>query len=189
MNKNEIGRKLFKYVNRMMVFMWRLGMGKLLCSWPEVIGTYMVITHQGRKSGKQFQTPVNFTEHEGDLYCTTGFGPGSDWYRNILVNPQVEVWITDGWFVGTAESVDIDESNLPILRSILINSGFVTWIIGMNPKTISDEGLLDYLKDYRLVRIRRQNARTGANGPGDLAWVWPLIVMGMMLSRCSRRKK
>jgi deazaflavin-dependent oxidoreductase (nitroreductase family) len=189
MNNKELGRRLFKYLNIWMVFMWRLGMGKLLCMWPEVMGTYMVITHRGRKSGRQFRTPVNYTEHEGDLYCAAGFGSGSDWYRNLLANPQVEVWLTDGWYSGRAESMAIDENNLPIMRSIMINSGFVSRVMGMDPKTISDQALMEYCKDYRLVRITRQTARTGADGPGDLAWVWPVVIMGMCLFRRPCRRK
>lgn len=187
--KPELTVKMFKYLNQGMVFMWRLGMGKLLCAWPEVMGTYMVITHRGRKSGKEYKTPVNYAEHAGDLYCITGFGAGSDWYRNIVANPQIEVWLTDGWYNGTVQATQVDETNLSIVRSVLLNSGFAARFIGINPKSISDPALLDLCSEYQLVRISRQEARTGSNGPGDLAWIWPLAIIGIlsMRRRCCKK--
>ena len=45
---------------------------------------------------------------------------------------------------------------------------------------MTDEELDAATKEYRLVRIRRVAARTGKDGPGDLAWVWPLSVMVLL---------
>lgn len=188
MKEQQSGRLFFKYLNWGMVFMWRLGMGKLLCLWPEVAGKYMVITHRGRKSGKQFRTPVNYAEHEGEVYCVAGFGPGSDWYRNLIANPQVEIWLPDGWYAGAAEPIPMEHEKLPILRAVLINSGFAARMLGVNPAAISDEALETLAADYRLIKITRQSARTGADGPGDLAWIWPLFVLWLLFFRRSKRK-
>ncbi|KPL80485.1 hypothetical protein, partial [Levilinea saccharolytica] len=55
-------------------------------------------------------------------------------------------------------------------------SGFAAPLAGIHPLTDTDEALQANTADYRLVRIRRSAARTGPGGPGELAWLWPLMV-------------
>jgi deazaflavin-dependent oxidoreductase (nitroreductase family) len=172
-----------------MLTLWRLGLGPWLSFWPEGFGRYMVITHTGRKSGKPYKTPVNYAVVDGDIYCTAGFGAKSDWYQNMLANPGVEVWLQDGWWKGEAEDITDCEDFLLILREVLISSGFATPLFeGFNPKEISDEELAEKAKNYRLMRIRLIAARTGLEGPGDLAWVWPLATF-LLLPLAFRRRK
>jgi len=173
-------RQGFKYFNRFMLLMWRLGLGPLLNMGPSLAGRYMVITHTGRKSGKKRRTPVNYALVDDDVYCVAGFGSASDWYRNIIANPQVEVWLPDGWWAGIAEEVIHPEARLPLLREVLIGSGFAAYAAGVDPRQMTDEALEAATKEYRLVRIRRVAARTGKDGPGDLAWAWPLLVMVLL---------
>jgi deazaflavin-dependent oxidoreductase (nitroreductase family) len=173
-------RQGFKYFNRFMLLMWRLGLGPLLNMGPSLAGRYMVITHIGRKSGKKRRTPVNYALVDDDVYCVAGFGSASDWYRNIIANPQVEVWLPDGWWAGIAEEVIHPEARLPLLREVLIGSGFAAYAAGVDPRQMTDEALDAATKEYRLVRIRRVAARTGKDGPGDLAWAWPLLVMVLL---------
>ncbi len=184
-------RQGFKYFNRFMLLMWRLGLGPWVNFWPEVGGRIMVITHTGRKSGLKRQTPVNYAIIDGDIYCTAGFGGGSDWYLNIMADPEVEVWLPDGWWSGVAEDISEDERRLSLLRQVLIAGGFAAPLFGgINPTTATDDELAAETADYRLIRIRRTEARTGPGGPGDLSWVWPLaamILLPMMLFRRRRR--
>lgn len=151
----------------------------------------MVITHRGRKTGLLRRTPVNFAMVGDDIFCTAGFGPKSDWYRNILKDPHVEIWLPDGWWNGTAEDVtDIDNAT-DILRKVLIGSGVAARVFGLNPYELSGHELERLLISYRLIRIRRTEARTGPGGPGDLAWIWQVIAMlllPMLLIRKKSRK-
>lgn len=148
----------------------------------------MVITHTGRKTGLRRQTPVNYAIVNGEIYCVAGFGPVSDWYRNLLAHPQVEVWLPEGWWAGQAEDVSNSPENLRLKRQVLIASGFAARAAGIDPLHISDEELARQTADYRLVHIRRQEARTGPEGPGDLAWVWPLATL-LLLPLALRRKQ
>ena len=170
-------RQGFKYFNRFMLSLWRLGLGPMLNMGPTMAGRYMVITHTGRKSGLKRRTPVNYAVVNDEVYCTAGFGSGSDWYRNIIVNPQVEVWLPDGWWAGIAEEVTHPEARLPLLRDVLIGSGFAALAAGVDPNKMTDEELDAATKEYRLIHIRRVAPRTGQDGPGDLAWVWPVVTM------------
>ena len=169
-------RIAFKYLNRFMLFMWRLGLDRWISFWPAGFGQFMVINHTGRRSGMSRKTPVNFAEIEGEIFCVAGFGPMSDWYQNILKDPKVEVWLPDGWWAGNAEIIPIEDSTLPILREVLRCSGFAALLAGIQPFKISDADLAAICKDYCLVHIKRAEARTGSGGPGDLAWIWPVAV-------------
>ena len=181
-------RQGFKYLNRFMLIMWRLGLGQWLNIWPAGTGRYMVVTHVGRKSGLKRRTPVNYSEIDGEIYCTAGFGSNSDWYRNIKANPNVEVWLPDGWWRGEAEEVIEPALRLHTLRQVIIDSGFAGRLAGLDPYTMTDEEFDGATTAYRVMHIRRTVARTGLEGPGDLAWVWPVLVV-LLLPLIFRRKK
>ena len=155
---NDRWRRIFKRFNHFMLLMWRLGLGRWINAWPAVGGRIMVLGHTGRRSGLRRQTPVNYAQVNGDVYCTAGFGLGSDWYRNLRANPQVEVWLPDGRWVGRAEDVSDCPQRLHLLRQVLIASGFAAYLAGINPRTISDEQLTVAGSGYRLIRIRRTEA-------------------------------
>jgi deazaflavin-dependent oxidoreductase (nitroreductase family) len=179
----------FRYLNRFMVLMWRLGLGQFVNIWPEGTGRIMVITTTGRKSGLQRQTPVNYAVQDGEIYCMAGFGPTSDWYRNLRSNPKVEIWMPDSWWAGQVEEVTDPALRLPLIRKIVINSGFAGRLFGINPHSISDAALAKVTAPYVLLHVRRLEARTGRGGPGELAWVWPAATFMLLMMRSSRRKK
>lgn len=181
-------RQAFKRFNRFMLLIWRLGLGRWVNVWPAVGGRIMVINHTGRKTGQPRHTPVNYAEVGGELYCTAGFGAASDWYRNILANPVVDVWLADGWWTGTATDVSDSPQRLPLLRQVLIGSGLVAPALGIDPARLSDQELAAVTESYRLIHIRREAARTGPGGPADLAWVWPLST-GLLFILLLRRRR
>ena len=181
-------RQGFKYLNCFMLIMWRLGLGNWLNAWPQVLGRYMVVTHTGRKSGRPRRTPVNYASVANEIYCTAGFGPASDWYRNIKANPQVEVWLPEGWWNGVAEEVVDPSVRFSLLRQVLIGSGFAARAFGLDPVTMLDDELASKTSKYPLIHIKRLAARTGPGGPGDLAWVWPIATTFLLLKSVFRRK-
>jgi hypothetical protein len=131
---------------------------------------------------------------DGELYCVAGFGAHSDWYRNLVVNPKVEIWLPDGRWLGTAEDVSGCERRLPLLRQVLIGSGAVTYLAGIDPVGLPDETLDAVTSNYRLLHLQRAVALTGSGGPGELAWVWPvtavcLLVLKLASRRWPRREK
>jgi deazaflavin-dependent oxidoreductase (nitroreductase family) len=165
----------FRYFNKFMLLLWRLGLGRMLNLWPEGTGRIMVLTHTGRRSGQRRQNPVNYAILNGDIYCTAGFGAKSDWYRNVRANPEVEVWLLDSWYKGIAEDVTGCPGSTTIMRQVLIASGFAARAEGINPQT--------------LIRIHLTDARTGPGGPGDLAWVWPVATFLLLMFRPRRRRR
>lgn len=146
-------RKVFHALNRFMVFMWKIGWGKMMNFWPAVIGRIMVIKHRGRKSGKEYLTPVNYALVDGEIYCTAGFGSISDWYRNMLAHPNIELWLPEGKRKARAEDVSESPNRLLLLRQVIIASGFAGPLFGINPKKLNDEQLDALSKEYRLVHF------------------------------------
>lgn len=181
-------RRIFKAFNRFMVLLFRLGLGSF-GNGTKYGGYIMVIKHTGRKTGLTRHTPVNYATVDGDIYCTSGFGRVADWYLNIKANPQVEVWLPDGRWAGIVEDVTSDEKGAFYLRQVIIASGFAGPLFGVNPKHLSDQDFEGLLESYRLIRIRRINALTGAGGPGDLSWIWPLTTFVLLWLLLSRRRK
>ena len=181
----------FRYLNKFMLLMWRLGLGGLLNGWPDVFGRIMVIAHTGWKTGLRRYTPVNYAIVDGELYCMVGFGKVSHWYKNIQANPNVEVWLPGGWWVGEAEDITHAENRLSLLREVLIGSGVVAPMFGLHPKTMPDAELADLTAAYRLIHIKRTAPQTGPDGPGELAWVWPLATMLLLplLFRKNEKRK
>lgn len=188
--REEWLRQGFKWLNRYMVLHWRLGLGPI-ANRADLTGCIMILVHTGRKSGRTRRTPVNYAIVAGDVYCVAGFGRSADWYQNLLRNPAVELWLPAGWYAGIAEDVTAlpAGAKAAILRQVLTNSGFAARIAGIDAAHMTDDQLLAATAQYRLVRIRCTAARTGAGGPGDLAWVWPLTTTLLAVLLLWRRQR
>ena len=148
-------RRAFKGLNRFMVFMWKARMGGLINIWPAVFGCIMVIKHVGRKSRLTRYAPVNYANVDGDVYCVAGFGSISDWYRNIMDLPDVELWLPGERFAARAEDVSDSAQRLSLLRAVLIASGFAAYLFGVNPRKMDDEKLHEITVNYRLIHFVR----------------------------------
>jgi deazaflavin-dependent oxidoreductase (nitroreductase family) len=53
----------------------------------------MVITTRGRKSGRPRSTAISFMPLGERLVVFSGWGRSSNWYRNVLADPEVEVQV------------------------------------------------------------------------------------------------
>jgi deazaflavin-dependent oxidoreductase (nitroreductase family) len=176
-------RLAFKRLNVFMIWMWRLGLRRWINFWPGVTGRIMVLIHTGRKTGLRRQTPVNYAKLEGRLYCIAGFGHISDWYRNILANPKVEVWLPDGWWVGHAEDISDHTQRDHLIRQVMFASGLAAPLFGVDPRKLDNQEFAAVTQEYRLIRIQLIEPLSGSGGPGDLAWVWiPVsLVVGLIV--------
>jgi deazaflavin-dependent oxidoreductase (nitroreductase family) len=81
--KRDFHTKLKKY-NPVMVALYRIGLLPLL----GVSRSIMLLTTQGRKSGKPRQTPVGYYRIGGVLHLFSAWGKGSNWYKNMTANPE-----------------------------------------------------------------------------------------------------
>lgn len=45
-----------------------------------------VLVHTGRKTQRQYRTPINIFQHGGKYIIALTYGPDSDWVRNVLAS-------------------------------------------------------------------------------------------------------
>jgi deazaflavin-dependent oxidoreductase (nitroreductase family) len=88
MTKNAAPRGLARLAFRLPIWLYRLRLGRLLGE------RFLMLTHIGRKSGQPRQTVLEVVRHDRttcDYSIASGWGDRADWFRNILVNPNVLV--------------------------------------------------------------------------------------------------
>ena len=191
-------RVAFRRFNPFMVAMWRLGLGRWVNVWPGGSGRIFVLGHTGRRTGMRRWTPLNYAMIDGLLYCTAGFGTASDWYRNVMAEPRVEVWAPGRRWVGIVEEVSDHPERIRLLREVLVASGFAARAAGIDPQRMDDEGLAAATTPYCLLRIRRAAGAESAGAeplpahprPGDLSWWWAVPVASaaaLAVRPCLRR--
>ncbi|HYP40548.1 MAG TPA: nitroreductase family deazaflavin-dependent oxidoreductase [Chloroflexia bacterium] len=59
----------------------------------------LLLTFTGRKSGKEFTTPVGYTQHGDTLTVFTG----RPWWKNLQERPNVRVWVRGRDLDGVAQ--------------------------------------------------------------------------------------
>jgi deazaflavin-dependent oxidoreductase (nitroreductase family) len=181
--------RIFEYVNR---YWWvpilRLGLAPLFVT--PFSGYVMLLRTVGRTTGQVRSAPLNYAIADGCVYCIAGFGPNAHWYRNILVNPNVEVVLPGGALAGVAEPVTDEAEWVPMLRKVLIAGGFAGLGLGVNPRTASDEMLRERGASMPMVRIRPVGVGMGAFDPGGRGWIPAQVVLnvaGFLVARAAWR--
>jgi deazaflavin-dependent oxidoreductase (nitroreductase family) len=53
----------------------------------------MVLTTTGRATRRVRKTPLWYARDEAAIYCISGWGPSSDWLKNLEADPQARVQI------------------------------------------------------------------------------------------------
>ena len=87
------------------VLVYRLGLGSLIA------GQVMVLTTRGRLTGRVRNTPLWYVREGDTVFCISGWGPSSDWSRNLKTDPRARVrigrrtWQTRGVLVPDGEGL------------------------------------------------------------------------------------
>ncbi len=134
-------------------------------SW--LLGTRcLLLTHIGRRSGLRRQTVLEVVEyrHEGpEVVVANGFGPDSDWVRNIEAGAGEEItvgskhFLASHRFLGEEEAVKVIEDYEYRNRFIapLVRRGF-SWLMGWKyHSTDSDRHRL--ARELPLIAFRPQS--------------------------------
>lgn len=89
---------------RLPIRLYRLRLGPLLGR------RFMLLTHIGRVSGRPRQAVVEVVLHDEHGYvAASGFGPGADWYRNVIAHSPVTIQIGGQVLAATATALDADQ--------------------------------------------------------------------------------
>ena len=174
-------------MNASMREMWRLGLGWMLNGYPRWFGRYMVITTTGRTTGRLRRTSVNYVEIDGTVYCMSGWGRTSSWYRNLLVQPVVELWMTGGRFRAVGEPVSDELEARRAARALLDETGLLAPLLaGVTSEEIDDETIEALTEWWPIVRFRR--TERVPRRIADHAWLWPVLAMALVLWSRRRRR-
>jgi deazaflavin-dependent oxidoreductase (nitroreductase family) len=103
--RNRVG-PVFKWIFKIPVLYYRLGLGWMLRK------RFLLLTTTGRKTGKLRHTPLEFVyDPHLDWYrVSPGWGGNTDWYKNVLHDPQVAVQVGSRKFNAVAESAPPEEA-------------------------------------------------------------------------------
>lgn len=100
-------RGLLRLGLRLPVWLYRLRLGRLLGR------RFVMVTHTGRKSGRQHQTVLEVVRYDpatGVVVVASGWGEKADWFRNILKTPAVVVNISHRRFEAVAARLSVEEA-------------------------------------------------------------------------------
>ena len=112
----------FRHANRWLVVpLHRAG----LAAWVggPLGGWQCLLTTIGRTSGLRRDTPLGYIVMDGAAWVMAGYGPRTQWYRNVLAEPRVDLRLPGRRpFAALAE-----EASEPDLRARVIPSLAARW--------------------------------------------------------------
>lgn len=102
---------LMRWLLRVPPFLYRIGLADRLGR------RLLLLTTTGRTSGRRRTCGLNYVVDGDTVYVVSGYGR-TDWYRNLLADPVVEVQIGRQRWPGIARSV-VDASERQRVRAML----------------------------------------------------------------------
>jgi deazaflavin-dependent oxidoreductase (nitroreductase family) len=157
---------------------WRLGLG------PITGRLFLVLTTTGRKSGLPRHTMVEYYKRDAAKYAVCAFGAKAHYYRNILADPRVTIQTADGTESARASRVTEEEDLIAVYE--LFNSRdpvMLNWYL--NSLGVTPE-VSDVVANKESVYFLRFDPAEVIAPPGlevDLAWLWPVAILGGLLWR------
>jgi deazaflavin-dependent oxidoreductase (nitroreductase family) len=177
---SDASRVAFRYANRAVVVpLHRAG----LAAWlgGPLGGWQCLVTTVGRRSGLRRHAPLGYIVMDGAAWVMAGYGPRTQWYRNMLEQPAVELRLPDRRpFPALAEEVRDPALRARVIPPLCRSMALPGMMIGCLPATSTDERILGCVSWVPLVRISPAEGSTlvpGAEDPGGHGWVWRHLVM------------
>ena len=147
-----------------------------LAAWIATpVGGYMLLLRvRGRQSGIVREIPLSYLVAEGSVWVLAGFGPRTQWYRNLLVHPEVEVRLPGRSFRAAAAEETDPAVRARIMPALARAAGLPGLMIGVNPWSAGDRAILQALDWVPLVGLdpAQGPVAAGSDDPGGRAWLW-----------------
>lgn len=96
---------------------------------------FAMIGYVGRRSGRQYRTPINVFHRDGDYVFALTYGPDSQWVRNVLASGTAELEEL-GRTVTLRDPrriTDPTASMMPLVVRLLLRLMRVTEFLRMSP--------------------------------------------------------
>jgi len=71
-----------------------------------------VLHHRGRKSGREYQTPVKLFRHGDDYVITLPYGAGTDWVKNVVAAGGGDSRSAGGWCTWSSQRMFKDDGSV-----------------------------------------------------------------------------
>jgi deazaflavin-dependent oxidoreductase (nitroreductase family) len=76
------------------------------------LSVFGLLKHTGRKSGKQYCTPVRLVKEGKSFIIPLTYGENSSWYKNLLSLNMIELgWQGKTYHVGNPELLELSQGN------------------------------------------------------------------------------
>ena len=175
--------EVFLKVNRWgTVPLLRAGLGPWIGT--PVGGYLLLLRARGRTSGAVREAPLSYFVAEGAVWVCAGFGPATQWYRNVLVDPAVEVVLPGRTIAGIAEDVRDSDIRQRIVPALVRAVGMPGAFGGVDPRRATDEQILEVYGWVPLIRLRPTEGplAAGPDDPGGTAWIWrQAVIVGLTI--------
>ncbi|HEY3335494.1 MAG TPA: nitroreductase/quinone reductase family protein [Candidatus Limnocylindrales bacterium] len=167
-----VGRSLPLLNRWFMVPLLRLGLGAWLGT---PFGGYVLLLRvRGRKSGLVRETPLSYFVADGSAWVMAGFGARTEWYRNLVADPVVEIAMPGRVLHCRAEEATDPGTRARIMPALTRATGLPGAMVGCNPWTAPDARIVALLAGIPLVRLTpfESPLAGGPDDPGGHAWIW-----------------
>ncbi len=184
---DPVSQRAFGVLNRwFMVPVHRLGLGVWIAT--PVGGHLLLIRVRGRKTGRIRDIPLSYLIADGFVWVLAGFGVRTQWYRNLVADPEVEVWLP-GRVVRCRASEALDPAvRARIIPRLARSIGLPGAMIGCNPWTADDATILALVSWVPLIRLEPVAGpiAAGPDDPGGHAWLWRQAIVICITTRALR---
>ena len=136
---SPVTRKVMKWISAAQVTAFRATKGRIGSTWRIGAGfrkpvPVLLLQHRGRKSGKQFTTPLLYLQSGSDLVVVAsqgGLPENPQWYRNLVVHPDSSVELKGRGVVAvrarTADAVERARLWPPLLELYADFADYQSW--------------------------------------------------------------
>jgi deazaflavin-dependent oxidoreductase (nitroreductase family) len=165
------------------LLLWRMGLGGYLCHPKRGGNRMLVLTTRGRKSGQPRHTMLSHVPvGEADYVCS-GWGPRSDWVRNITNDPLVTVQPFKLCYGAQARAVTGLDEFRRFAEEIFQAGGdshFKPWLESMGIEYTLEDMIAKrgHLLVYTFDRIDRKGPEPLST---DLVWLWGVPILLILL--------
>lgn len=177
------GSRWARMLFRTPLIAWRLGLG------PITGKLFLVLTTTGRKSRLPRYTMVEFYTLKGVKYVTCAFGARAQYYLNIVADPRVTVQTADGTESALATRVTDDDELLAVYELFKRRDPpLLLWYLNsLGIKPAADDVLANKERVY-FLRFEPTDEVTPPGIEVDLAWLWPVALLGVLAWRWLRSR-
>lgn len=103
-NLRQPPRGFQAWFSRMPIFFYKIGLGWLFKE------RFLLLLHTGRKSGLSRKAVLEVVDKDAEnYYIVSGFGEKSQWYKNLMQTPQVNIQVGQKKMDALAERLPANE--------------------------------------------------------------------------------